>query len=117
MKVVQIVCGSKCRLFNYKKRIIFYENNHSLIPSALPPVIIRQSRNRERERKGEAMRILPKKESVMMVYPLIVGQYIISVGQAMPSILLLILTVSVIVCLILDIRFLAVQFKKLMGGK
>ena len=117
MKVVQIVCGSKCMLFNYKKRIIFYENNHSLIPSALPPVIIRQSRNRERERKGEAMRILPKKESVMMVYPLIVGQYIISVGQAMPSILLLILTVSVIVCLILDIRFLAVQFKKLMGGK
>ena len=81
------------RLFNYKKRIIFYENNHSLIPSALPPVIIRQSRNRERERKGEAMRILPKKETVMMVYPLIVGQYIISVGQAMPSILLLILTV------------------------
>lgn len=117
MKVVQIVCGSKCRLLNYKKRIIFYENNHSLIPSALPPVIIRQSRNRERERKGEAMRILPKKETVMMVYPLIVGQYIISVGQAMPSILLLILTVSVIVCLILDIRFLAVQFKKLMGGK
>lgn len=48
------------------------------------------------------MRILPKKETVMMVYPLIVGQYIISVGQAMPSILLLILTVSVIVCLILD---------------
>lgn len=117
MKAVQIVCGSNCRLFNYKKRIIFYENNHSLIPSALPPVIIRQSRNRERERKGEAMRILPKKETVMMVYPLIVGQYIISVGQAMPSILLLILTVSVIVCLILDIRFLAVQFKKLMGGK
>lgn len=101
----------------YFTRIIFYENNHSLIPSALPPVIIRQSRNRERERKGEAMRILPKKETVMMVYPLIVGQYIISVGQAMPSILLLILTVSVIVCLILDIRFLAVQFKKLMGGK
>ncbi len=49
------------------------------------------------------MRILPKKETVMMVYPLIVGQYIISVGQAMPSILLLILTVSVIVCLILDL--------------
>jgi hypothetical protein len=63
------------------------------------------------------MRILPKKETVMMVYPLIVGQYIIFVGQAMPSILLLILTVSVIVCLILDIRFLAVQFKKLMRGK
>lgn len=55
MKVVQIVCGSKCRLFNYKKRIIFYENNHSLIPSALPPVIIRQSRNRERERKGDQL--------------------------------------------------------------
>lgn len=97
----------------YFTRII----THSLIPAALPPVIIRQSRNRERERKGEAMRILPKKETVMMVYPLILGQYIISVGQAMPSILLLILTVSVIVCLILDIRFLAVQFKKLMGGK
>ena len=117
MNVVQSVCGSKCSLFNYKKIIIFYANNHSLSPSSLPPVIIRQSRNRERERKGEAMRILPKKETVMMVYPLIVGQYIISVGQAMPSILLLILTVSVIVCLILDIRFLAVQFKKLMGGK
>ena len=63
------------------------------------------------------MRILPKKETVMMVYPLIVGQYIISVGQAMPSILLLILTVSVFVCLFLDIRFLAVQFMTLMGGK
>ena len=62
----------------YFTRII----THSLIPSALPPVIIRQSRNRERERKGEAMRILPKKETVMMVYPLILGQYIISVGQA-----------------------------------
>lgn len=33
MKAVQIVCGSKCRLFNYKKRIIFYENNHSLTHS------------------------------------------------------------------------------------
>lgn len=99
----------------YFTRIITHSFTHSV--GLLPPVIIRQSRNRERERKGEAMRILPKKETVMMVYPLIVGQYIISVGQAMPSILLLILTVSVIVCLILDIRFLAVQFKKLMGGK
>lgn len=119
MKAVQIVCGSKCRLFNYKKRIIFYENNHSLIliPAATPPVIIRQSRNRERERKGETMRILPKKETVMMVYPLIMGQYITSAGQSMPTILLLILTVSVIVCLILDIWFLAVQFKKLMVEK
>ena len=63
------------------------------------------------------MRILPKKETVMMVYPLIVGPYIISTGQAMPSVLLLILTVSVIVCLILDIRFLAVQFKKLTSSR
>lgn len=63
------------------------------------------------------IRILPKKETVMLVYPLIVGQYIISAGRLMPTILLLILTVSVIVCLILDICFLAVQFKKLMGEK
>lgn len=33
MKVVQSVCGSKCRLSNYKNRIIFYENNHSLTHS------------------------------------------------------------------------------------
>lgn len=63
------------------------------------------------------IRILPKKETVMLVYPLIVGQYIVSAGQAMPSALLLILTISVIVCLILDIRLLAVQFRKLMGEK
>lgn len=63
------------------------------------------------------MRILPKKETVCLVCPLIVGQYIIFSGQAMPTGLLLILTVSVIVCLILDVRFLAGQIKKLMGGK
>ena len=60
------------------------------------------------------MRILPKKETVFLVYPLIVGQYIISAGQAMPTALLLILTASVILCLVLDIRFLAREFKKLM---
>jgi hypothetical protein len=60
------------------------------------------------------MRILPKKETVFLVYPLIVGQYIISAGQAMPTALLLILTASVIICLVLDIRFLAREFKKLM---
>lgn len=60
------------------------------------------------------MRILPKKETAFLVYPLIVGQYIISAGQAMPTALLLILTASVIICLVLDIRFLAREFKKLM---
>ena len=60
------------------------------------------------------MRILPKKETTFLVYPLIVGQYIISAGQAMPTALLLILTASVIICLVLDIRFLAREFKKLM---
>ncbi len=60
------------------------------------------------------MRILPKKETVFLVYPLIVGQYIISAGQAMPTAILLILTASVIICLVLDIRFLAREFKKLM---
>lgn len=60
------------------------------------------------------MRILPKKETVLLIYPLIVGQYIISAGQAMPAVLLLILTVSVIICLVLDIRFLARELKKLM---
>ena len=60
------------------------------------------------------MRILPKKGTVLLVYPLIVGQYIISAGQTMPAVLLLILTVSVIICLVLDIRFLARELKKLM---
>ena len=63
------------------------------------------------------MRILPKKETVLLLYPLIVGQYIISAGQAIPVFLLLILTISVVVCLIFDIQFLARQFKKLREGQ
>jgi hypothetical protein len=63
------------------------------------------------------MRILPRKETFCFVYPLVVGQLIISAGQTMPGLLLFGLAASVIVCLILDIKFLVVQFKKLMGGK
>lgn len=63
------------------------------------------------------MKILPRKKTFCFVYPVLVGQLIISAGQVMPGLLLFGLAASVIVCLILDIRFLVVQFKKLMGGK
>lgn len=63
------------------------------------------------------MKIFPRKETFCFVYPVVVGQLIISAGQVMSGLLLLGLAASVLVCLILDIRFLVVQFNKLKGGK
>lgn len=63
------------------------------------------------------MKILPRKETIFLVYPLVIGQLIISAGHRMSNVLLLILSASVIICLVFDVCFLVKQIQKLMGGR
>lgn len=54
---------------------------------------------------------------ILMVYPVVVTQDIIYFGQAMPAVLQLFLSTSVLVCLIWDIRFIWKEIKALMGRR